>query len=261
MANKLDSTAQEQISRLRAQQKAEKLAAKEAKKSGKKDKGPSRMGQIKQVFDMTRKQEPALPWVMLAMFLGAGAIGVALGLLIGNWITWMILGLVIGFFVALLYMNRRAEAAAFKQIEGRPGSAGAALSVLGRGWIVKEEPFSVSQRHQDLVFLAIGRPGVVLVTEGPTTRVRPLFEAARRDIQRVVGKNVPVSVINAGQQEGQTRLIDVKKKAKKLPKAITRQELQAVDKRLSTVRSSALPIPKGIDPNRVRPNRKAMRGR
>lgn len=260
MAKKLDSTAQEQIARLRAQQKAEKEAAKQAKKSGKKDKGQGRMSQIKQVFDMTRKAEPKVPWIMLALFLGLGIIGTAIGWFLGNPITFGILGLVIGLFLALLYMNRRAERAAFSQIAGRPGAAGAALSTMGRGWIVKDEPIAISPRTQDLVFLAIGRPGVVLVAEGPTTRVRPLVEGAKRDIQRAV-KNVPVAVIHAGELEGQTPLHEVRKEAKALKKAISRQEITAVDQRLSTLRMSQPPIPKGIDPNRVRPNRKAMRGR
>ncbi|RKW71685.1 DUF4191 domain-containing protein [Galactobacter caseinivorans] len=260
MANKLDDTAKAEIARLRAQEKAEKQAVKDAKKSGKKDKGPGRMGQIKQVFDMTRKAEPAVPWVMLAMFLGLGLIGFAAGWFLGNPITFAILGLVIGLFLALLYMNRRAERAAFAQIAGRPGAVGAALSTMGRGWIVKEEPVAISPRTQDLVFLAIGRPGVVLVAEGPTSRVRPLVEGAKRDIQRAV-KNVPVTVINAGEHEGQVELHRVRKEAKALKKAISRQEITAVDQRLNTLRMSAPPIPKGIDPNRMRPNRKAMRGR
>jgi len=260
MAKKLDSTAQEQIARLREQQKAEKQAAKDAKKNKKTDKGPGRMSQVKQVFDMTRKAEPRLPWVMLGIVLVLAAIGVGVGWPLGNPITVGILGLVIGVFVALLYMNRRAEKAAFSQIAGRPGAAGAALSTLGRGWVVKEEPIAVSPRTQDLVFLAIGRPGVVLVAEGPTGRVRSLADGARRDITRAV-KNVPVTVLNVGGYEDQVSLEKAKGTIKALPKAISREEVTAVDRRLSTLRLSQPPIPKGIDPQRMRPNRKAMRGR
>ena len=73
--------------------------------------------------------------------------------------------------------------------------------------------------------------------------------------------NVPIHVINAGRGEGQTPLAEVGKKMKKLPKSITKLEISAVDKRLSTLGSAKLPIPKGIDPNRARPDRKSMRGR
>lgn len=261
MAKKLDATAQEQIARLRAQQKEEKQAAKIAKKERKKNGGgDGRWAQIVQVFKMTREEEPALPWIMLAIFLGAGAVGAGLGLLLGGWVLWMILGLVVGFFLATLYMNRRAEGVAFARMAGRPGAAGAALSTLGRGWIVKDEPIAISPRTQDLVYMAIGRQGVVLVTEGPTTRVRSLVEGAKRDITRAV-KNVPVTIINSGQHEDQVELAKVRKTAKGIKKSITRQEVAAVDKRLSTLRLNQPPIPKGIDPTRLRPNRKAMRGR
>ena len=43
---------------------------------------------------------------------------------------------------------------------------------------------------------------------------------------------------------------------KKLSKSITKLEISAVDKRLSTLGSARLPIPKGIDPNRARPDRR-----
>ena len=134
------------------------------------------------------------------------------------------------------------------------------MSVLRRGWILKEQPVAISPRTQDLVFLAIGRPGVVLVTVGPTGRVRQLVEAERRRLGRVL-PNVPIHVVNAGSQEGQTPLAEVAKTMKKLPKAITRQEVHAVDKRISTLGSAKPPIPKGIDPMRARPDRRAMRGR
>ncbi|WP_291279519.1 DUF4191 domain-containing protein [Galactobacter sp.] len=261
MAKKLDNSAQEQIRQLRQAQKDEKQAAKDAKKAARKSgKGEGRWSQIKQVFKMTRKAEPKVPWIMLLIFLGSGVVLGALGWLIGNWITFGILGLVIGLLLAVIYMNRRAEKAAFAQIEGRPGSSGAALSTMGRGWIVREEPVSVSPKHQDLVFMAIGKPGVVLVTEGPTARVRPLADGVKRNVTRAV-KNVPITVVNAGSQDGQIPLPKVRKELKALKKAISRQEIKAVDQRLSTLNMSKPPIPKGIDPNRVRPNRKALRGR
>lgn len=103
-------------------------------------------------------------------------------------------------------------------------------------------------RHQDLVFLAVGRPGVVLVTEGPKTRVRELVSSERKRIARVL-PNVPIHVINAGQDEDQTSLVNVGKEMKKLPKAITKLEVSAIDKRLSTLTANRLPIPKGVDPS------------
>jgi hypothetical protein len=46
----------------------------------------------------------------------------------------------------------------------------------------------------------------------------------------------------------------------KLNKELTKLEVNAVSKRISSL-GSRLPIPKGIDPYKARPDRKAARGR
>lgn len=228
-------------------------------KAEKTTKEPGRLKQIGQVFQMTRRSDPMVVWWMVLAAVAVIAVGLLIGLLINNWITMLIIAIPLALLAAMFVMSRRAEKAAFTQLEGRPGAAGAAMSVLRRGWILKDEPIAAN-RHQDIVFLAIGRPGVVLVTEGPTNRVRDLVSSERKRIGRVL-PNVPIHVINAGSAEGQTSLANVGKEMKKLPKAITKLEVSAVDKRLTTLSMNRMPIPKGVDPTKVRPNRRAMRGR
>ncbi|WP_411734320.1 DUF4191 domain-containing protein [Paeniglutamicibacter sp.] len=227
-------------------------------KAEKANKEPGRLKQLGQVFQMTRKNDPMVVWLMILAALGVLVVGLIIGLLINNWITAVLIALPLALLAATMILSRRAEKAAFTQLEGRPGAAGAAMSVLRRGWILKDEPVAVNPRTKDLVFMGIGRAGVVLVTEGPNTRVRTLVDAERKRMGRVL-PNVPIHVINAGNEEGQTPLAEVGKKMKKLPKSISKLEISAVDKRLSTLGSAKLPIPKGIDPNRARPNRKQMR--
>ena len=229
-------------------------------KAEKATKEPGRLKQLGQVFQMTRKNDPMVVWLMLLAGLGIIVVGLIIGLLINNWITAVLISIPLALLAATMILSRRAEKAAFVQLEGRPGAAGAAMSVLRRGWILKDEPVAVNPRTRDLVFLAIGRVGVVLVTEGPTNRVRTLVDAERKRMARVL-PNVPIHVINAGSEEGQTPLSEVGKVMKKFPKSITKLEVGAVDKRLNTLGSARLPIPKGIDPNRARPDRKSMRGR
>ena len=228
-------------------------------KAEKKNKEPGRLKQIGQVFQMTRRNDPMVVWWMALAALAVIAVCLVIGFLINNWITMLIIAIPLALLAAMFIMSRRAEKAAFSQLEGRPGAAGAAMSVLRRGWILKQEPVAYN-RHQELVFLGIGRPGIVLVTEGPKNRVRELAASERKRIARVL-PNVPVHIINAGSEEGQTPLAEVGKAMKKLPKSITKLEVSAIDKRLSTLTANRLPIPKGVDPNRVRPNRRAMRGR
>jgi hypothetical protein len=224
-----------------------------ADKPSKANKQPGRLKQIVQVFQMTRRNDPNVVWIMLAAFLAVVIVGLVIGLLIQNWIP-------LGVLAATFILSRRAERSAFAQIEGQPGAAGAALSVLRRGWILQEQPVAVNPRTQDAVFRAVGRPGVVLVTEGPSHRVKQLVEAERRKLNRIL-PNVKIHVIETGRGEGQVELSKVAKTVQKLKNELTKQEVAAVDKRLQALGSNKLPIPKGVDPFKARPDRRAMRGR
>ena len=228
-------------------------------KAEKKNKQPGRMKQIADVFKMTRRSDPSVVWWMAGAFFGIIAVGLLIGFLINNWVTMLIIAIPLGLLAAVFILSRRAEKAAFSQIEGQPGASGAALSVLRRSWILEEQPVAVSPRTQDAVFRAIGRPGIVLVTEGPANRVRVLADAERKKMNRIA-PNVPVHIIQTGRGEGQVPLQKVAKNVKKLKKSLTKQEVQAVNKRLSAL-GQRLPIPKGIDPYKARPDRKAARGR
>lgn len=208
---------------------------------------------------MTRRSDPGVVWFMLLAFVGIIAVGLLIGLLIDNVITLLIIAIPLALLAAIFILSRRAERAAFSQIEGKPGAAGAALSVLRRGWILQEQPVAVNPRTQDAVFRVIGRPGVILVSEGPSTRVKQLVDGEKRKMARII-PNVPVHVIESGRSDRQVSLAKVPKAVQKLKKTLTKQEVHAVDKRLTAL-GTKLPIPKGVDPFKARPDRKAMRGR
>ena len=216
-------------------------------------KKPSRLKQMGEVFNMTRRHDPMVPWLMLLAFLGIVAVSLIVGLLLENWITALIIGIPLGLLAATFILSRRAERAAFAQIENQPGASGAALSTLKRGWITEEQPVAVNPRTQDAVFRAIGRPGVVLVSEGPSHRVKPLLDAERKKLARIL-PNVTIHVIECGRGDGQTPISQVAKKMNKLDKELTKIEVSAVSKRISSL-GNRLPIPKGIDPYKARPQR------
>ena len=208
----------------------------EEKKKQKKDKSPGTFAQMKQVYQMTKKSDPNIGWILLLAVVVTLLIFVLIGALLNNIITFIILGLAVGVL--------------------------AAMNSVRRGWIVEEQPVAAN-RNQDLVFRGLGKPGIVLVTEGPSSRVQNLVKNEKKHLNRVV-PGVPVHVIETGHDENQVELKDVVKTMNKLPKALTQQEVQGVSNRLSTlnhVRNPMNSIPKGIDPNRVRPDRRAMRGR
>lgn len=241
----------------RAEAKEHKREEKARKRAAK---GPGYLAQIKQVYSITKEYDSNITLKLIAIALGVVAVFLLLGFLLNNWITWLLIGIPFAVLALLFFLSRRAEKAAFSRIEDQPGATGAALSTLRRGWIVDQEPVQIDPRSRDLVFRAVGRPGVVLVTEGPTGRVKKLVTKERRRIGPMI-QNVPIHIINAGHKEDQVPLSQVAKHMRKLEKSLTREEVNKVHKRISTLRHNAMPIPKGVDPMRARPDRKALRGR
>lgn len=212
-----------------------------------------------QAYTMTRGVDPAVTWWILASFLGVVALALVIGLLVGHWLYLLILGIPFALLAAMFVLARRAESAAYRSIEGQPGAALAAVRTIRRGWEFGEQPVAVDPRTQDMVFRGVGRAGVVLVGEGPV-RVQRLLEAERKKVARVL-PNVPVHLFQAGDGEEQVPLRRLPSKIQRLKPTLTKQETAEISKRLRALGGASLPLPKGIDPTRVRPDRKGMKGR
>ena len=208
---------------------------------------PGRIEQMREVFKLARKHYPALPWILLAAVVGITLVGVLVGLLLPPVWLWGILGFMGGVVFALWILGRYAEKAAFAEMRGKPGAIGAVLN---------------SARTKDMVFRSTGRGGVVLVSEGPANRTYKMLEKERKRHERVL-PNVPVHIIQAGDGKDQVPMDNLVSTVHKLPRKLHKDEVLAVRKRLASLGSmtSRPPIPKGIDPNRARPDRRAMRGR
>ncbi len=211
---------------------------------------------------MTVRADPATKWWMLLAVGGPILLGVVIGLLTDHWIYFPLLGIMVGVLAGMFLLGRRAERAAYVSLEGQKGAAGAALSSIRRGWTVDQEPVAVEARNQDMVFRAVGRAGIVLVGDGPPTRVRKLLEGERRKVARVA-PNVPVHLFTVGDGggEGEVPLRKLASRVQRLKPTLTKQEVAAVSKRLRALGGVRAPVPQGVDPLRARPDRRAMRGR
>ncbi|WP_298456894.1 DUF4191 domain-containing protein [uncultured Cellulomonas sp.] len=216
--------------------------------------------QVWQAYQMTRKQDPAVTWIMLGAAVAIIAVAVLIGLAWGHPVYTLLLGVPFALLAAMFVLARRAESAAYGQIEGQAGASRAALGTIRRGWNFPDEPVAVDPRTQDLVFRGVGRPGVVLVGEGPAPRIARLLEAERKRTARVL-PNVPITLIQCGTGEGQVPLKKLPRTVQKLKPTLTKQEVSEVIKRLTALGGPRLPVPKGVDPMRARPDRKGMRGR
>ena len=216
--------------------------------------------QVWDAYKMTRAQDPAATWWILGTFVIILGVSVVVGLLWSNVIYTTVLGLPTAILGAMFVLARRAETAAYAQIEGEPGASLAALKTIRRGWSFDEEPVAVDARSRDMVFRGVGRPGVLLITEGPKARVHRLIEGERKRTMRVL-PNVPVHVIQVGRDTGQVPLAKLVRNVRKLKPSLNKHEVSVVMKRLTALGTARLPIPKGVDPMKARPDRKGMRGR
>ena len=219
---------------------------------------------IKDSYTIARRSYPWVGWALLAtpIVVIAAAAGLTLATSQPLW-YWIILAIMLSAVLNMVILSLTVRRASYSQIEGRPGAAKVVLDQAGRGWYVESQPVAINPKTQDAVWRVIGRPGVVLVVEGPSGRTQRLVAEELKTLQRIVS-TVPVHVINVGLDEGQVRLIDLQKTMNKLPTKptkLTDAEITQVAKRLSSLSSKGLPIPKGIDPTKIRPDRRAMRGR
>lgn len=211
-----------------------------------------------QIFGMTRRADKlALPLMLLAFF-GPIIISVLAVILMRQdvlfAILWIVSGVLVGLALAMFTLTSRAERVAFAQIEGKPGAVGAVLSNGLRGsWQSSEMPIAVNTKTQDAVYRAVGRPGIVLIAEGPKDRVQRLVADARGKVKRIV-PNVPIHVVHIG-PDSPLELRKLTRSMRKLKRSLTRPEVIAVSNRLTSLGGLSMPIPKGIDPRRMRAGR------
>ncbi|WP_026876914.1 DUF4191 domain-containing protein [Jiangella gansuensis] len=209
-----------------------------------------RIAQIKQTYRMARRSDRWIGWITLGILLGVIALAVVVGLLLGPLWLWIVVGLPIALLAAAIVFGRRAERAAYSQIEGQPGAAAAALGTLRRGWDVT--PMVGANRHQDVVHRAVGRPGIVLIGEGTSAnRVANLLAQEKKRHSRVAPE-MPVVEITVGREEGQVPLPQLTRKLGKLPKNIRPAEVTELRARLRALSIQPIGVPKGPLPKGAR---------
>ena len=168
--------------------------------------------------------------------------------------------LLFGLLAVLIIFGRRAQRAAYAQMEGQTGSAAAALRMLRRGW--KTDPVIAFNKQQDIVHRVVGPPGIVLIGEGNPGRVKALLANERRKHERVVSET-PVHEIVCGNGAGEVPLTKLVRHVTKLGKAVKPSDLTDILNRLKALDAnrSSIPIPKGPIPTSMKGSRQNMRGR
>ena len=207
---------------------------------------------IAQNWSMTQRVYKTLPLEVAGI-----AIGVFLVVFIPvqiwlNWPTALILALPLALLAATYWFSRRAMKAAYTQIDGQPGAAAAVIqSLRGGNWLVT--PAVAVNKSQDVVTRVVGKPGVILVSEGPSSRVVPMLANERKRTARWL-PDIPIYEIQVGNDDGQVPLMKLQKELSKLPRNLRGGEITDVRRKLDALGNAAtsMPIPKGPMPTSSR---------
>lgn len=228
-------------------------------------KDPSKPGRLKAIvltYQRTRESDPRIGLILLGTFLlvGGAGFGLILLLLRGSVVLPIMVGVPSGALGALMVFGRRAQRAQLAQIEGQPGAAASALSLLRRGW--RTDPAIAFTKQQDVLHRLVGPPGIVLIGEGNINRLRPLMTAERRKHERVVA-DAPIHEVYVGNAQGEVPLNKLVRHVSKMKRELKPAAMTDVLARLKALDAnrSAVPLPKGPMPTSMKGARGNLRGR
>jgi hypothetical protein len=211
----------------------------------------SSLASIAQNWKMTQSVYKLLPLEVFGFFaLAFVVVAIPVSLFL-NIPTGVMVGIPAGLLAGTFWFGRRAMKAAYSQIEGQPGAAAAVIGSMRGGWTVT--PGISVNRNQDIISRVVGKPGVILIGEGPSSRVGPMLASERKKTARWVPE-VPIYEVQVGDEDGQVRLTKLQKTLTKLPRNLRGKEIVEVRRRLEAVGNAmkSMPIPKGPMPTSAR---------
>jgi hypothetical protein len=210
-----------------------------------------RWKQIVAAYKITRQRDRTLPLWMTLAFFATFAVVLLIFTLIGVPLYLSIpTSVLTGVLALMIIFGRRAQKAAFGQVEGQPGAAGWVLQNMRGDWRLSQ---GVQVNAQlDAVHRVLGRPGVVLVGEGQPHRVRGLISQEKKRVARIAG-DTPIYDVLIGDEDGQVPIRRLNSHLVKLPRNLSQAQVNAMEKRLAALGGTkAPPLPKGPMPTRAR---------
>jgi hypothetical protein len=200
-------------------------------------------------FRLTRQADRRLiPWIAASFLLPIAALMIVAGVT-GDYLLYPVVGVLLGLLGAVSTFGRRAQRANMAAMDGKLGAALAIVNNTPGTWLITEAV--QFNRHQDVVHRVIGRCGVVLIGEGNSRGARELMINEKRRVGRVVG-DTPVYDMVVGNGPDDIALTKLRSKLAKLPRALSKTQVSALDRRLRALSGPApMPIPKGPMPTRV----------
>jgi hypothetical protein len=220
----------------------------------------ARFRQIGMVFSFTARRDRMFVPLALAAVLVPVGLGVVLFVIGAGWI-WIAIGVMLALLALLIVLNLRSNKAMMIEAESQPGASARIVELMRGNWRVS--PAISASTDYDMVHLVVGRPGVILLGEGPNkARVRSMIGQEKRRVGRVIG-STDLRDFMIGHGEGEVPIAKLRATLSKLPRSITPKDVNALDTRLKAL--AARPqMPQGSIPKSMRPPKgafRAMRGR
>jgi hypothetical protein len=201
---------------------------------------------FRDAYAVTKQVKPWISIALIATFLVTWAIGIGIGVAIGQPVYLGFVFLPIALLAAMLLFTRQAGSAAYISIEGQMGAGASVLMAIRKGWTTT--PAVAVSRNQDMVHRSVGRAGIVISGEGSDS-VKQMMSDERKKAERFA-PGVPVIEILIGNEENRVPIRKLQKEMRRLPKKLTAHQMREVRARLKAVGGMSMPIPKGPMPTR-----------
>jgi hypothetical protein len=201
---------------------------------------------FRDAYAVTKQVKPWISIALIATFLVTWAIGIGIGVAIGQPVYLGFVFLPIALLAAMLLFTRQAGSAAYVSIEGQMGAGASVLMAIRKGWTTT--PAVAVSRNQDMVHRSVGRAGIVISGEGSDS-VKQMMSDERKKAERFA-PGVPVIEILIGNEDNRVPIRKLQKEMRRLPKKLTAHQMREVRARLKAVGGMSMPIPKGPMPTR-----------
>ncbi|GAA0357470.1 DUF4191 domain-containing protein [Actinoallomurus spadix] len=215
---------------------------------GTQDERAGRVKQIRMVASLVHQANPKAMPIVFASALGVLVVFVVLGLLLGQALYLIPLGVLVALLVGMIVFGQMAQRTQYSMLEGRPGAAASLVENMRGRWVVT--PAVQANRNMDVVHRVIGTPGVILLSEGPRSRVGKLIGAEKKRISRAASE-VPIYDIQVGSEEGQIPISKLQRHLTRLPRNLKKEQVSELIDRLNAL-PQAMQMPKGPIPKGVR---------
>ncbi|NBU32731.1 MAG: DUF4191 family protein [Actinobacteria bacterium] len=201
--------------------------------------------QLRETYSIASDYVSFLGLKLLLIFVAVFGIFFGIGVVTGTMAFFTILAVGLALLCTLLVFGRIAERAIYASVEGQLGAAASVLQSLSPRTGFTSTPTVGFDKMQNLVHRVIGRPGVILVGEGP--RPQQLLTEQKK-LHARFAPGVPIHEIVVG--ENGVTLRQLRKELKKFPKALKPAATTELRRRFTALPANQIPIPKGPMPTR-----------